>query len=77
MQNLNVLATLPEIVLLVATCVLLVVDLFVSDARRNVTYLLTLAILVVTGALTWMFLSAGVVTYAFGGMFVTDPMAKC
>ena len=76
MQNLNVLASLPEIVLLVATCVLLVVDLFVSDARRNVTYLLTLAILVVTGAVTWMFLSGGVVTYAFGGMFVTDPMAN-
>ena len=76
MQNLNVLATLPEIVLLVATCVLLVVDLFVTDARRNITYLLTLAILVLTGAVTWMFLSGGVVTYAFGGMFVTDPMAN-
>jgi NADH-quinone oxidoreductase subunit N len=76
MQNLNILASLPEIVLLVATCVLLVVDLFVPDARRNVTYLLTLAILVVTGAVTWMFLSGGVVTYAFGGMFVTDPMAN-
>jgi NADH-quinone oxidoreductase subunit N len=76
MQNLNVLAALPEIVLLVATCVLLVVDLFITDARRNVTYLLTLAILVVTGAVTWMFLSGGVVTYAFGGMFVTDPMAN-
>jgi NADH-quinone oxidoreductase subunit N len=56
--------------------VLLVVDLFVPDERRNVTYLLTLAILVLTGAVTWMFLSAGVVTYAFGGMFVTDPMAN-
>jgi NADH-quinone oxidoreductase subunit N len=76
MKNLNILAALPEIVLLVATCVLLVVDLFITDARRNVTYLLTLAILVVTGAVTWMFLSGGVVTYAFGGMFVTDPMAN-
>jgi NADH-quinone oxidoreductase subunit N len=76
MQSLNVLAALPEIVLLVATCVLLVADLFVPDARRNVTYVLTLAILVLTGAVCWWLLSSGIVTYAFGGMYVTDPMAN-
>jgi NADH-quinone oxidoreductase subunit N len=73
---LNTLAALPEIVLLVAACALLSIDLFVSDARRSLTYVLALGILVVTGALTWFFLSAGVVTYAFGGMYVTDPMAN-
>jgi NADH-quinone oxidoreductase subunit N len=76
MQTMNILATAPEIVLLVATCVLLVVDLFVPDARRNVTYVLTLGVLAVTGAVCWAMLSAGVVTYAFGGMYVTDPMAN-
>jgi NADH-quinone oxidoreductase subunit N len=76
MQSLNFLAALPEIALLVATCVLLVADLFVPDARRNVTYVLTLAILVLTGAVCWWLLSSGVVTYAFGGMYVTDPMAN-
>ncbi len=76
MQSLNFLAALPEIVLLVATCVLLVADLFVPDARRNITYVLTLAILVLTGAVCWWLLSSGIVTYAFGGMYVTDPMAN-
>ena len=76
MQSLNFLAALPEIVLLVATCVLLVADLFVPDARRNLTYVLTLAILVLTGAACWWLLSSGIVTYAFGGMYVTDPMAN-
>jgi NADH-quinone oxidoreductase subunit N len=76
MQSLNFLAALPEIVLLVATCVLLVADLFVPDERRNITYVLTLAILVLTGAVCWWLLSSGVVTYAFGGMYVTDPMAN-
>jgi NADH-quinone oxidoreductase subunit N len=76
MQSLNVLAALPEIVLLVATCVLLVADLFVTDARRNITYVLSLGILVLTGAVCWMTLSSGLVTYAFGGMYVTDPMAN-
>jgi NADH-quinone oxidoreductase subunit N len=76
MQPLNTLAALPEIVLLVAACVLLVADLFVPDARRNVTYIASLVILTLVGALCWLFLSAGVVTYAFGGMYVTDPMAS-
>jgi NADH-quinone oxidoreductase subunit N len=76
MQPLNTLAALPEIVLLVAACALLVGDLFVPDARRNVTYLASLIILTLVGAVCWVFLSAGVVTYAFGGMYVTDPMAS-
>jgi NADH-quinone oxidoreductase subunit N len=76
MQPLNTLAALPEIVLLVAACGLLVGDLFVPDARRNVTYIATLVILTLVGAVCWVFLSAGVVTYAFGGMYVTDPMAS-
>ncbi len=76
MQPLNSLAALPEIVLLVAACALLVGDLFVPDTRRNITYVATLGILTLVGALSWLFLSAGVVTYAFGGMYVTDPMAS-
>ncbi len=59
-----------------ASCVLLITDLFVPDSRRNVTYVLTLAVLVLAGAVCWVMLSAGVVTYAFGGMYVTDPMAN-
>jgi NADH-quinone oxidoreductase subunit N len=76
MQSLNTLAALPEIVLVTAACLLLVVDLFVPDSRRNVTYVLTLVILVLTGVVCWMLLASGIVTYAFGGMYVTDPMAN-
>jgi len=76
MVPLNTLAALPELALLIAACGLLVVDLFVPDARRNITYVATLVILTLVGAVCWLFLSAGVVTYAFGGMYVTDPMAS-
>jgi len=76
MVPLNTLAALPELVLLIAACALLVGDLFVPEARRNVTYVATLGILTLVGAVSWLFLSAGVVTYAFGGMYVTDPMAS-
>jgi NADH-quinone oxidoreductase subunit N len=73
---LNTLTALPEIVLLVATCGLLVVDLFVPDDRRNATYTLALMVLAVTAALCWRALSQGTVDYAFGGMYVTDPMSN-
>ena len=76
MESMNVLAALPEIVLLIGACGLLVIDLFVPDARRNVTYILALAVMVLTGAMCWAMLSAGLVTYAFNGMYVTDPMAN-
>ena len=76
MESMNVFAALPEIVLLIGACGLLVIDLFVPDARRNVTYVLALAIMVLTGAVCWAMLSAGLVTYAFNGMYVTDPMAN-
>jgi len=76
MENLNILATLPEIVLLTAALGVLALDLFISDERRNLTYVLTLVALVATAGVTWAFLSYGTVTYAFGGMYVTDPMVN-
>jgi NADH-quinone oxidoreductase subunit N len=60
----------------VGACGLLVIDLFVPDERRNLSYVLALAIMVITAAVSWGMLSAGLVTYAFNGMYVTDPMAN-
>jgi NADH-quinone oxidoreductase subunit N len=75
-DKLNLYAAAPEIVLLAAASVVLVADLFVSDARRNVTYVLTLGALVLAAAACWAFLARDVVLYAFGGMYVTNPMAN-
>jgi NADH-quinone oxidoreductase subunit N len=76
MEKLNIYAAAPEIVLLTAASVVLVADLFVSDARRNITYALSLLSLVLAAAVTWRFLARDVVLYAFGGMYVTNPMAN-
>ena len=76
MNDLNLIAAAPEIFLLAAACAVLVIDLFVSDARRNVTYGLTLAVLAAAGAICWNLLRNDVIQYAFGGMYVTDPMAN-
>jgi NADH-quinone oxidoreductase subunit N len=67
---------LPEIFVLSAACLLLLLDLFISDARRGLTHFLSLLVLVAAVILT---LRGGVATgesvTAFNGMFVRDGVA--
>lgn len=65
---------LPEIFLLVMVSVILILDLFLSDRNRFVTYALTQLTLLGAAWLTVSTAHSGV-TYAFSGMFVDDPMA--
>jgi NADH-quinone oxidoreductase subunit N len=67
---------LPEMFLLGATCLLLLVDLFLSDARRGLTHFLALLTLVATGVLTFRAGADGGVVdgAAFGGMFLRDAV---
>jgi NADH-quinone oxidoreductase subunit N len=76
MDNLNLFAAAPEIFLAVATMLILLADLFLGEARRDVTYALSLAALVATAAICTIFLARDEVIYAFGGLYVTDPMAN-
>jgi NADH-quinone oxidoreductase subunit N len=64
---------MPEIVLLVAACVVLIVDLFLTERTRLVTYALSLAALVVTGAT--IIATAGDPVVSFEGSFVRDAVA--
>ncbi len=63
----------PEIFLLVAACAVLLIDVFLAERSRWVSYALTLitlgvcAVMVVTGS--------GATVYTFSDMFVRDPMA--
>jgi NADH-quinone oxidoreductase subunit N len=76
MPKLNFLAVLPEAVLLASGCLILVADLFVPERLRNLSYSLSLTALALAALCCWNLLDAQVVQYAFGGMFVTDPMAQ-
>jgi NADH-quinone oxidoreductase subunit N len=76
MSKLNVLAVLPEIVVLAAACVVLVADLFVPERRRNLSYSLSLTALAAAALGCWNLLDRQAIQYAFGGMFVSDPMAQ-
>src|SRR6266852_7863910 len=68
----------PEIFLLAAGCAILVIDLFLKDATRWVTYVLSLAALlgcaVLTAIVTGM--TGGQLATTFNGMFVSDMMAS-
>jgi|SRR5882672_2240744 len=74
MEPMNPLASAPEIALLAGALVVLVADTFISDRHRNITYALALGCLAIVTAICALLLSDDTVVYAFGGMYVADPM---
>jgi len=74
LSNFGLQAAAAEIFLLTAICVVLLVDVFLSDRSRWITYALSLLSLAGAGLVTLEYGVAGRVD-AFGGMFVADPMA--
>ncbi len=75
MPNLtDVLTILPELYLLAATCVLLLMDVFLREDQKGLTHWLAIAIAVVG---IWLVIGNGHndVASAFGGMYLNDGMA--
>lgn len=75
MNNLNLIPVYPEIFLLIAASVILLVDMFLSDAKRNVTFILSLVAILGSAALT-VFVDDGKVIYTMHDMFVFDPLSQ-
>jgi NADH-quinone oxidoreductase subunit N len=73
LANFHMQVAAAEIFLVAAICVVLLVDVFVSDRTRWLTYALSLATL---AGCAWMTLEYGVDgrVSAFDGMYVADPM---
>lgn len=63
-----------ELFLLAMACVILIVDLFLKDEQRGVTYLLTQLTLTGCALITW-FTASGEPVHTFSGMFVGDLMS--
>jgi len=76
MPSINLIPAYPEVFLSIAASVILLIDMFVSDARRVITYVLTLLVLVVCAALSISDLANGGTWYTFTNMFVSDPMSN-
>lgn len=73
--DLNLVAALPEMVLLSALCVVLLVDLWLSDARRGITACLAASGVIATIA-TQVLVWDGQAQSAFHGMFALDGIAQ-
>jgi NADH-quinone oxidoreductase subunit N len=76
MTNPNLIPVYAEIFLLVAASAILLIDMFLSDAKRSLTYALSLAALVVCGVFSYADFNAGTTVYTFSNMFVSDPMSN-
>ena len=75
-DNISWLAIYPEIVLLVMTCVIALVDLGVKSPRRTATYVLSMLTLAVVAVLQGVYASSGNTFYGFGNMVVSDAMGN-
>jgi NADH-quinone oxidoreductase subunit N len=76
----NHLPALPEVILLVGACVLMIVDLRVASERRSGTFWLAQGILLLCALTTYWVLqvqagAGGSQLYLFGGLFVSDLMS--
>lgn len=79
-DKLSLMAVIPEVILLVMACVILLFDLSVKSAKRGATYGLTLVTLAVVVALEAAAATSGQTVYAFSNMVVNDAMGhwlKC
>lgn len=74
--SINMAPLAAEIFLVVAACAILLIDMFLKEGKRNLTYILSLLTLVGCAVITWTDFSAGATTYTFFNMFVSDPMAN-
>lgn len=71
----NLIPVYPEIFLLIATSAILLIDMFLPDAKRIITYLLSLLALAVCAVLTCAGHPGGETVTTFNGMFVSDPLS--
>ena len=75
MNNMNLIPLYPEIFLLLAICAILLIDMFLADSKRHITYVLSLATLAICGVLTLTNFNGGTSVYVANNMFVADPMS--
>jgi NADH-quinone oxidoreductase subunit N len=74
--NPNLVPVYAEIFMLVAASAILLIDMFLSESKRSLTYILSLATLAICAYLSWLDYAAGTTVYTFNNMFVSDPMSN-
>jgi NADH-quinone oxidoreductase subunit N len=75
-DKISFIAVYPEMILLVMTCVITMMDLYVKSVRRTATYALSLLTLGVVALLLALYASSEETLYGFGNQVVSDPMGN-
>jgi NADH-quinone oxidoreductase subunit N len=75
-DKLSWIAVLPEIILLVMACIILLADLWVKTPKRTGTYVVTLLTLGTVAVLQAYYALGGETFYGFGKMVVVDTMGS-
>ena len=76
MNNMNLIPALPEIFLTICASAILLIDMHLSDSKRHITYLLSLATLAVLTLMSLAAFNSGETIYIFHNMYVSDPMSN-
>ena len=75
-EQYGIAALYPEILLCVMTIVICLLDLFVANKQRSLTYGLCLLTMIVVAFLQAQDAISGTTVYSFGNMVVSDPMGN-
>ena len=65
-----------EIFLLISASAILLIDMFLKEGKRNLTYVLSLLAIAGCFVLSFADMSAGATVFTFNGMYVSDPMSN-
>ncbi|MET3129904.1 NADH-quinone oxidoreductase subunit N [Oxalobacteraceae bacterium GrIS 1.11] len=76
MNTTNLIPLYAEIFLLVAASAILLIDMFLSEGKRSITYALSLLTLAVCACFSWHDFTAGTTVYTMSNMFISDPMSN-
>ena len=74
--DVNLAPVYAEIFLLIAASAILLIDMFLKEGKRTLTYALTLLTIAGCGVLTMADFNSGATVYTFNGMYVADPMSN-
>ena len=72
----NLVPVYAEIFLLIAASAILLIDMFLKEGRRNLTYGLSLLAIGGCAAFSFVDFSAGATVFTFSHMYVSDPMSN-
>ncbi|MBJ7309545.1 NADH-quinone oxidoreductase subunit NuoN [Rugamonas sp. CCM 8940] len=76
MNTTNMIPLYAEIFLLVAASAILLIDMFLSEGKRSITYVLSLLTLAGCAWFSLADFNAGTTVYTFSNMFISDPMSN-